>query len=84
MKDFNIIKTFLKEKKSLYRDIYCYRDIKFVISWYKILVISPTPNDKDPSCKADLPTAIQQIWNQLDEVYCFSLVTSMPQIIQAA
>ncbi len=84
MKDFNIIKTFLKEKKSLYRDIYCYRDIKFVISWYKILVISPTPNDKDPSRKADLSTAIQQIWNQLDEVYCFSLVKSMPQIIQAA
>ncbi len=24
--------------------IYCYRDIKFVISWYKILVISPTPS----------------------------------------
>ncbi len=43
IKDFNIIKTFLKEKKSLYRDIYCYRDIKFVISWYKILVILPTP-----------------------------------------
>ncbi len=44
IKDFNIIKSFLKEKKSLYRDIYCYRDITFVISWYKILVISPTPS----------------------------------------
>ncbi len=44
IKDFNIIKTFLKEKKSLYRDIYCYHDIKCVISWYKNLVISPTPN----------------------------------------
>ncbi len=44
IKDFNIIKTFVKKKKqSPYRDIYCYRDIKFVISWYKILVISPTP-----------------------------------------
>ncbi len=55
IKDFNIMKTLLKEKIyigiyiyiyiyiSLYRDIYCYRDIKFVISWYKILVISPTP-----------------------------------------
>ncbi len=43
IKDFNIIQTFYKRKKSLYRDIYCYHDIKFVISWYKILVISPTP-----------------------------------------
>ncbi len=24
--------------------VYCYRDIKFVISWYKILVISPAPS----------------------------------------
>ncbi len=32
------------EKKRLYRDIYRYRDIELVISWYKILVISPTPN----------------------------------------
>ncbi len=44
IKDFNIIKTFLKEKKkSLYRDIYCNRDIKFVISWYKIWSYRPPP-----------------------------------------
>ncbi len=43
IKDFNIIKTFLKEKQSIYCDICCYCDIKFVITWYKILVISPTP-----------------------------------------
>ncbi len=38
-----ITKKKIKEKKQLYRDIYCYRDIELVISWYKILVISPTP-----------------------------------------
>ncbi len=43
IKYFNIIKTFLKEKKTLYHDI------KFVILWYKILVISPTPTSDDAS-----------------------------------
>ncbi len=40
---FNIIKKKIKEKNN-YRDIYRYCDIELVISWYKILVISPTPN----------------------------------------
>ncbi len=38
-----IDRNFFKRKKLLYCDIYWYRDIKVVISWYKILVISPTP-----------------------------------------
>ncbi len=41
IKDFNIKKNFLKEKKLLYRDI------QFFPSWYKILVISPTPIRQD-------------------------------------
>ncbi len=44
IKDFYIKKNLLKRKKSLYRDIYCYRDIKCFIFWYKILLISLTPN----------------------------------------
>uniref|UniRef100_A0A8C1VER9 Uncharacterized protein n=1 Tax=Cyprinus carpio TaxID=7962 RepID=A0A8C1VER9_CYPCA len=40
-------------------------------------------HDKALSCKADLSTAIEESWNQLDEEYCFSLVNSMPQRIQA-
>ncbi len=45
IKDFNIIKTFLKGKKQ-YIVIYIVIVIKFfVISWYKILVISPISND---------------------------------------
>ncbi len=54
IKDFNIIKTFLKEKRLWYRDIYCYRDIKLVISWYKILVISPTPKYGRPEFESRL------------------------------
>ncbi len=37
-------KNVKEKKKKTYRDIYCYHDIEWVISWYKILVISPTPN----------------------------------------
>ncbi len=48
--------------------------------WWKLKKLV---HDKAPSCKADLSTAIQQSWNQLDEAYCFSLVKSMPQRIQA-
>ncbi len=41
---FKYHKNLFKRKKLLHRDIYRYRDIKCVISWYKILVISPRPN----------------------------------------
>ncbi len=33
---------------------YCYRDIKVVISWYKILVISPTPKSRSKFTRAVL------------------------------
>ncbi len=46
---FNIIK---KNEKNNYIVIYCYRDIELVISWYKILVSSPTPIHNYASLKA--------------------------------
>uniref|UniRef100_A0A8C9V626 Tc1-like transposase DDE domain-containing protein n=1 Tax=Scleropages formosus TaxID=113540 RepID=A0A8C9V626_SCLFO len=48
--------------------------------WWKLKKLV---NDKAPPCKADLLMAIRESWNQTDEEYCFSLVKSMPQRIQA-
>lgn len=48
--------------------------------WWKLKKLV---HDKAPSCKADLSTVIREGWNQLDEEYCFSLVKSMLQRIQA-
>lgn len=48
--------------------------------WWKL---KKMVHDKAPTCKADLATAIRQRWRQTDEVYCLSLVKSMPQRIQA-
>ena len=48
--------------------------------WWKL---KKMVHDKAPTCKADLATAIRQSWRQIDEVYCLSLVKSMPQRIQA-
>lgn len=38
--------------------------------------------DEAFSCKVDLSTAIQEIWNQLDGEYYFSLVKNVSQRIQ--
>lgn len=37
--------------------------------------------DEAFSCKVDLSTAIQEIWNQLDGEYYFSLVKNVSQRI---
>ncbi len=49
IKDINKIKTFLKANKSLYRDIYCHRDIKchIVISDFGHILINMTEVSED-------------------------------------
>ena len=38
---------------------------------------------KTQPTKKDLLTALQDSWNHLDKEYCFKLVNSMPERIQA-
>ncbi len=85
IKDFNII-TFLKEKKLLYHDIYRYRDIKLVISWYKILVISPTPNCECCVYPGNVSLNIKQfecilLWSSLSNGFIMALMWPTNQLL---
>ncbi|CAJ0964526.1 unnamed protein product [Ranitomeya imitator] len=48
--------------------------------WWKL---KKMVHDKDPTCKADLATAIRERWSQIDEDSCVTLIKSMPQRLQA-
>ncbi len=72
IKDFNIIKTFLKEKKLLYHDIYRYRDIRFS-SYRPPLIRKIRPFLSEQAAQLLVQTLVLSI---LD--YCNALLAGLP------